>query len=83
MFGNNGWSENYECCGGGLNIQWPIFIGGNVIKGLGRGGPIYTWLLCSAVAGNSTHFCCVGDGGSSSNHLATDSLGVPLGFITI
>lgn len=83
VFGNNGWSENYECCGGGLNIQWPIFIGGNVIKGLGRGGPIYTWLLCSAVAGNSTYFCCVGDGGSSSNHLATDSLGVPLGFITI
>ena len=83
VFGNNGWSENYECCGGGLNIQWPIFIGGNVIKGLGRGGPRYGWWLCSAYAGNSTDFCVVASGGHSANGLASTGLGVPMGFITI
>lgn len=83
VFGDNGWSENYECCGGGLNIQWPIFIGGNVIKGLGRGGPRYAWWLCSATAGVSTSFCYVNDYGDSSNTWAPGSLVVPLGFITI
>lgn len=83
VFGNNGWSENYECCGGGLNIQWPIFIGGNVIKGLGRGGSRCTWWLCSAQAGSGTAFCRVILDGSVSGTWAPDSLGVPLGFITI
>lgn len=83
VFGNNGWSENYECCGGGLNIQWPIFIGGNVIKGLGRGGSRSNWWLCSAYAGNRTNFCHVHGNGDSGTSWATDSLGVPLGFITI
>lgn len=83
VFGNNGWSENYECCGGGLNIQWPIFQGGNVIKGLGKGGTRCNWWLCAAYAGYSTHFCSVGDYGSSSGNWATGSLGVPLCFITI
>ena len=83
VFGNNGWSENYECCGGGLNIQWPIFVGGNVIKGLGRGGPRSSWWLCSANAGNSTGFCSVANDGNSDSTWATHSLGVPLGFITI
>ena len=83
VFGNNGWSEEYECFGGGLNIQWPIFIGGNVIKGLGRGGPRCSWWLCSANAGGSTYFCIVNYGGDSGSGLATSGLGVPLGFITI
>ena len=83
VFGDNGWSENYECCGGGLNIQWPIFIGGNVVKGLGRGGPRCSWWLCSAVAVSSTTFCIVSPGGNNNNNWATESLGVPLGFITI
>lgn len=83
MFGNNGWSENYECCGGGLNIQWPIFQGGNVIKGLGRGGPRCVWWLCSAGAGSSASFCSMDPGGDSGSGWAQNSLGVPLGFITI
>ena len=83
VFGNNGWSENYECCGGGLNIQWPIFIGGNVIKGLGRGGPRCSWWLCSAGAEYSANFCSVRNDGISDYDWATNSLGVPLGFITI
>ena len=83
VFGNNGWSENYECCGGGLNIKWPIFIGGNVIKGLGRGGTRFHWWLCSAYAGNSANFCYVYFDGTSSNASVAGSLGVPLGFITI
>lgn len=83
VFGNNGFSEHFENGGGGLNIQWPIFIGGNVIKGLGRGGPRSHWWLCSAYAGNSTDFCYVNHGGNSDHCWATDSRGVPLGFITI
>lgn len=83
VFGDNGWSENYECCGGCLNIQWPIFIGGNVIKGLGRGGPRCRWWLCSARAGDSAGFCDVNHDGTSDNVWASYSLGVPLGFITI
>ena len=83
VFGNNSWSENYECCGGGLNIQWPIFVGGNVIKGLGRGGPRSSWWFCSAGAGRSTDFCVVDTAGDSYNALASHSIGVPLGFITI
>lgn len=83
VFGNNGWSENYECCGGGLNIQWPIFIVGNVIKGLGRGGPRSLWWLCSASAGSFQSFCSVNRDGSSYDNWSTGSLGVPLGFITI
>lgn len=83
VFGNNGWSENFECCGCGLNIQWPIFIGGNVIKGLGRGGPRCGWWLCSARADGETTFCNVERDGRSTDNLAKTSLGVPLGFITI
>lgn len=83
VFGNNGWSENYECCGGGLNIQWPIFNGGNVIKGRTRGGTLCDWWLCSTDAWSSTSFCDVGKDGGSASHLASDRLGVPLGFITI
>lgn len=83
VFGNNGLSEHFENGGGGLNIQWPIFFGGNVIKGLGRGGPRYSWWLCSAGAGSSTNFCGVANGGNSDGDWASDSLGVPLGFITI
>lgn len=83
VFGNNGFSENYECCGGGLNIQWPLFIGGNVIKGLGRGGPRSHWWLCAANAGSSTRFCYVTSDGGSNDRWAADSLGVPLCFITI
>lgn len=83
VFGNNGLSEQFENGGGGLNIQWPIFIGGNVIKGLGRGGSCRSWWLCSAYAGDSTEFCHVSFGGLSDYSLATASLGVPLGFITI
>ena len=82
VFGNNGWSENRECCGGGLNIQWPIFIGGNVIKGLGRGGQRCNLWLCAASTGNSTYFCGVNREGTSNDFSATDRLGVPLCFIT-
>lgn len=83
VFGDNGWSENYECYGGGLNIQWPIFIVGNVIKGLGRGGPSCSWWMCVARTGSRTNFCGVSGGGNSDSGLAAESLGVPLGFITI
>lgn len=83
VFGDNGWSENYECFGCGLNIQWPIFIGGNVIKGLGRGGQRCHWWLCSAGAGESTHYCIVNRDGGSDRNIATYNIGVPLGFITI
>ena len=83
VFGNNVWSENYECCGSGLNIQWPIFIGGNLIKGLGRGGPRCLWWLCSAGAGDSAYFCHVDYDGDSTSARATTRMGVPLGFITI
>ena len=83
VFGNNGWSENYECCGGGLNIQWPIFIGGNIIKGLGRGNLSISWWLCAARAGDSTRFCNVSSSGSSDWYVASVYLGVPLCFITI
>ena len=83
VFGNNGWSENYECCGGGLNIQWPIFQGGNVIKGLGKGGTSVDWWLAAAAAGGSTDFCKVGGYGDSSSGNASYSFGVPLCFITI
>lgn len=83
VFGNNGWSENFECCGSGLNIQWPIFFGGNVIKGLGRGGPRCGWWLCSAAAGGSSNFCGVDTDGSNNGAVAPTRIGVPLGFITI
>ena len=82
VFGNNGWSENYECCGGGLNIQWPIFQGGNVIKGLGKGGTSVDWWLAAAAAGGSTDFCKVGGYGDSSSGNASYSFGVPLSFFT-
>lgn len=82
VFGNNGWSETLECFGGGLNIHWPIFQGGNVIKGLGKGGPRYDWWLCAATAGNSSDFCLVSNNGSSDTW-AGGFLGVPLCFITI
>lgn len=83
VFGNNGWSENYECCGGGLNIQWPIFQGGNIIKGLGKGGARCGWWLCAACAGEHTTFCHVYLGGDSGRDRVADRLGVPLCFITI
>lgn len=83
VFGNYGWAEKYECLGGGLNIQWPIFVGGNVIKLLGRGGQRSNWWLCSATTGNGTDFCSVGDKGDNSGSPASSRLGVPLGFITI
>lgn len=83
VFGNNGFSENYECCGGGLNIQWPIFNGGNVIKGLGRGGPRCNWWLCTASAGGGMSFCSVSTYGTNDTTWAQSSLFVPLGFITI
>ena len=82
VFGNNGFSEQFENGGSGLNIQWPIFIGGNVIKGLGRGGPRSTWWLCSAGAGTSADFCAVNNDGTSHYTWASNSPGVPLGFIT-
>lgn len=83
VFGNDGWSENYECCGCGLNIQWPIFIGGNVIKGLGRGGNRCSWWLCAAQAGDSANFCDVNASGANDRSWASLNFGVPLGFITI
>lgn len=83
VFGDNGFSEHFENVGGGLNIQWPIFIGGNVIKGLGRGGPRHDWWLCAAHAGTSAAFCYVNNGGNNDYCWATDSRGVPLCFITI
>lgn len=83
VFGDIGWAENYECYGGGLNIQWIIFIGGNNIKRLGRGGPRVPWWLCSAGAVGSTDFCCVSDLGDSTSAFATLSIGVPLCFITV
>ena len=83
VFGNNGYSEQSENGGGGLNIQWPIFQGGNVIKGLGRGGQSSHWWLCSAIALGSEKFCSVSRGGTSDYDWAKSSLGVPLGFITI
>lgn len=82
-FGNNGFSEHLENGGGGLNIQWPIFVGGNVIKGLGRGGPRYGWWLCSANSTSSIAFCYVTSEGTSTSVSASESLGVPLCFITI
>ena len=83
VFGNNGWSENYECCGGGLNIPWPIFFGGNVIKRLGRSNSRCSWWLCTARAGDSTRFCNVSHTGGSDWYASTTELGVPLCFITI
>ena len=83
VFGDNGFSEHFENGGGGLNIQWPIFVGGNVIKGLGRGGTRCNWFLCSARAESDARFCRVGNDGGNGEALSTDSLGVPLGFITI
>ena len=83
VFGNNGFSEHFENGGGGLNIQWPIFIGGNVIKGIGRGGPRSVWWLCSAYVGNIHNFCSVDTAGINGADHVVLSLGVPLCFITI
>lgn len=83
VFGNNGWSENYECVGGCQNLQWPIFQCGNIIKSLGRGGSRYPWWLCAASAGSSTGFCCVYSNGNSDQTWSMESLGVPLCFVTV
>lgn len=82
VFGDNGLSEHFENGGGGLNIQWPIFIGGNVIKGLGRGGPRCDWWLCSAGSGSNVNFCNVRDDGASDYSWAATHSGIPLGYIT-
>lgn len=76
VFGIPNWSDvGYGTCGGGCNLQYPIFIGGtkHIVKMAGNGSTTRSnWWMASAGRGSSTYFCCVGTGSEaifrSSSH---------------
>lgn len=84
VFGCTHWSQpGYGSGGGGLNMQYPIFIGGSkhLIKGDGNGGSRCTWWELSVHSGSATNVCCVPYHGSAgSGSAAYANIRAPLCF---
>lgn len=83
-WGQDVWSEHSY--GGGVAVQWPMFIGSlkHIIKGLGNGGSRCTWWCQSSLAGSAAHFTNVDGSGLPGSYAAALAwLSAPLCFLLV
>lgn len=84
VFGCTHWSQpGFGSGGGGLNMQYPIFIGGSkhLIKGDGNGGSRCDWWELSVQSGSATNVCFVRAHGNATNSSAANTtIRAPLCF---